>query len=79
MILTMVDLRNHPGKILEALNHNENVLLTYRGKKVAKIVPVEKEETSSALNHPSFGMWKNNDKSVKEVMREIRKPRYDGI
>lgn len=60
MQATMLDLRNNPKRVLQALDHNQRVTLTYRGKRKAVIVPVQqKADTGPVSRHPAFGMWKD--------------------
>ena len=68
-----------PSTIFTALNRNEKVTLTYRGKKKAFIVPCSEEESKfSALEHPAFGMWRDRDdlSDVDSYVRSLRKGRF---
>ena len=79
MNATVLDLRTNMKDIIKALNRNEEVTLTYRGKKKAVIVPC-KEETDviSASEHLAFGIWKNRDdlEDVERHVRNLRKGRF---
>ena len=83
MNATFLDLRNRTKDILEALERNESVTLTYRGKPKAIISPIgqEKKKRISAADHPAFGMWKDREdmKDVEKYMRELRKGRQFDI
>ena len=79
MNATVLDLRTNMKDILKALNRNEEVTLTYRGKKKAVIVPCEKETPDiSASAHSAFGIWNHRDdmKDVKSYVRDLRKGRF---
>jgi len=78
MNATVLDLRRNPKRLLRAIDDNERVNLTYRGKKKAVIVPCgDKEQRLSASEHPAFGMWKGRKDmaDVKAFVRELRKGR----
>ena len=47
--------------------------VTYRGKALAKIVPIEQQDASSDI----FAMWQDqdNDLSVEDTVRNLRKGR----
>lgn len=78
MNATMLDLRKNPKRVLRALDGNERVNLTYRGKKKAVIVPYrEKCQRQSASDHPAFGMWKEREDmaDVEAFVRDLRKGR----
>lgn len=54
----------------------QEVIITYRGKKVAKIVPFQKEP-ADILENDMFGMWKDHEDSsdVESYVRTLRKGR----
>ena len=78
MIVTFLELRRKPGKIIEAIERNESVTLTRRGKEVAEIVPAGKKERPSIKDNPAFGMWADREdmKDPSEWVRKIRRGRY---
>ena len=60
MKATVLDLRRNPGKILEAIERNETVTLSKRGRKIAYIVPRKEAKGALSLKEsPAFGMWKD--------------------
>ena len=78
MQVTTKELRIQPGRIIDQVIHGEEIIVTYRGKIMAKIVPIDKSQNSNSQEDISiFGMWKNHDelKSVDETVRDIRKGR----
>ena len=78
MQVTTKELRIQPGRIIDQVIHGEEIIVTYRGKIMAKIVPIDKSQNSNTQEDISiFGMWKNHDelKSVDETVRDIRKGR----
>ena len=80
MKASILDLRRKMKDVLDALDHNENVTITHRGKVKGVLYPAAKVEKNVSVSElPAFGMWKNDKTSVKEKMKQLRKPRYDDI
>jgi antitoxin (DNA-binding transcriptional repressor) of toxin-antitoxin stability system len=77
MQATVLDLRRNTRSILAALERNERVTLTNRGRKQAVIVPCTDHSRPSAAEHTSFGMWKERDDlaDVAGHVRQLRKGR----
>ncbi len=79
MKATLLDMRRNPGRILDAIERNETVTLSKRGREIASIVP--KRQAKGALSitsSPAFGMWKDRqdlDNPVEYVRRQ-RKGRF---
>ena len=81
MKATAKDLRFYSKELLESANRGEEVVITYRGKPYAKLVPFEsREEAYNADQHGLFGIWKDNDavKDVEGYVRNLRKGRFIG-
>jgi len=76
MKATAKDLRFHSKELIEAVSRGEEVVITFRGKPRAKLVPVE-EKKSKTSQHKLFGMWKDHDQSqdVDAYVRDLRKGR----
>lgn len=80
MQISFVELRRKPGRILEALDRNESITITRRGRNIARIVPARQEFTvQEMLDHPSFGAWKNDQATERsaEYVRKIRRGRFE--
>ncbi|HQE69481.1 MAG TPA: type II toxin-antitoxin system prevent-host-death family antitoxin [Rectinema sp.] len=78
MKITTKELRIQPGKIIKHVAKGQEVIITYRGKALAKIVPFKNEKTVDNRNEEIiFGLWKDHptDKSVEEQVRDLRKGR----
>ena len=77
MKATAKDLRFHSKELLDTINRGEEVVITFRGKPCAKLIPYKenKEETTKDV---LFGIWKDNDivHNVDEYVRGLRKGRY---
>ena len=79
MRATVLDLRRNPRKILDAIERNESVTLSKRGREIACIVP--KREAKGALSlkdSPAFGIWKDRSDMADpaKYVRKIRKGRF---
>ena len=79
MQATAKDLRFHSKELLESVERGEEVVITYRGKPHAKLIPIQKKRTkfTEEENH-LFGIWKDNDSvlNVNDYVRELRKGRF---
>jgi antitoxin (DNA-binding transcriptional repressor) of toxin-antitoxin stability system len=78
MEATVLDLRDKMADILKALERNESVRLTHRGKLKGIIHPPPPTKRKSK-EHPFFGMLKGEKKSVEKIMDELRGGRYRDI
>ena len=79
MQATAKDLRFHSKELLNTVSRGEEVVITYRGKPCAKLVPIEEEQKVSAQPNELFGIWKDNaqTENVENYIRTIRKGRFD--
>ena len=78
MRATAKDLRFHSTELLNTVKRGEEVIITYRGKACAKLVPIEEENEQEITSSELFGIWKDNDqvKNVENYVRDIRKGRF---
>ncbi len=79
MQATAKDLRFHSKELLESVERGEEVVITYRGKPRAKLIPIHKEKTIlSEEKNKLFGIWKDNDSvlDVNDYVRNLRKGRF---
>lgn len=77
MQASIVDLRYKSNDILSALDLGEEVVLLYRGKPKGTIIPMASKSTRVVTDHPFFGMNRQTDESVEELMDSLRNSRYD--
>ena len=78
MDVSAKELRLSPGKIIKKVSRGMDVFITYRGKRMARIVPIDHDkETISEIQDEIFGLWKNRDESetVEEHIRKLRRGR----
>ncbi|VAW36260.1 hypothetical protein MNBD_CHLOROFLEXI01-3232 [hydrothermal vent metagenome] len=76
MQATAKDLRFNVKALLDTVTRGEEVIITYRGKPLAKLVPFEDEiSDEDAL----FGIWADHSQSndVNAYIQTIRKGRFD--
>ena len=76
MRATAKDLRFHSKELLSTVNRGEEVIITYRGKPCAKLIPYNELKKNKKNN--LFGIWKNNDivEDVDDYVRDLRKGRF---
>jgi prevent-host-death family protein len=77
MKATAKDLRFNSKGLLDTVNRGEEVVITFRGKPCAKLIPYEGENGQNTTNE-LFGIWKDNDmiRNVDEYVRGLRKGRF---
>jgi prevent-host-death family protein len=77
MKATAKDLRFNSKGLLDTVNRGEEVVITFRGKPCAKLIPYNGEDGRNTTNE-LFGIWKDNDmvKNVDEYVRGLRKGRF---
>lgn len=78
MKASVVDLRYKMNDVLKALERGEEVTVLHRGKAKGTIVPTNSEATPKVEDHPFFGS-SLSDKSVDEVVDELRAPRHADV
>jgi antitoxin (DNA-binding transcriptional repressor) of toxin-antitoxin stability system len=79
MNATVLDLRRNMKRVLAAIDRNEAVTLTHRGRKKAIIVPCQQAQAERRVDeHPAFGMWADRDDmaDVAAYVRKLRKGRF---
>jgi antitoxin (DNA-binding transcriptional repressor) of toxin-antitoxin stability system len=83
MKVTVLDMRKRMPEVIGALERNEAVTLTYRGKDKAVIHPIRtcKSQLKNLNDHQAFGIWKDRDdmNDVSAFVRNIRKGRFNGL
>lgn len=74
MKATAKDLRFNSKELLETVKRGEEVIITYRGKPCAKIIPYEDSVPAEKSN--LFGIWQDKEiGNVDDYVRNIRKGR----
>ncbi|MBT8342148.1 MAG: type II toxin-antitoxin system prevent-host-death family antitoxin [Desulfatitalea sp.] len=77
MKATAKDLRFNSKGLLDTVNRGEEVVITFRGKPCAKLIPY-REKNEDIMENELFGIWKDNAmvKNVDEYVRGLRKGRF---
>ncbi len=81
MEITAKELRGKPGQIIEQAARGTEVVITLRGKKMARLIPyktsTKNNDQEIELEDEIFGLWKERDdiESVDNYVRTIRKRR----
>jgi len=77
MKATAKDLRFKSKELLDSVNRGEEVVITFRGKPCAKLVPYQETKKQPEKNE-LFGIWKDNDmtRNVDEYVRNLRTGRF---
>lgn len=78
MNATAKDLRFHSKELLDTVGRGEEVIITYRGKPCAKLVPIDSSEEITLEEIGLFGIWKDNDETadVEGFVKKLRKSRF---
>lgn len=79
MKATLLELRRQTNKVVEAIDKNQKVTLTRRGKTFAVITPVKSEGKGLCVkDHPAFGMHADlhNTEDVLDYVKKMRSNRY---
>ena len=73
MEVTAKDLRSKINMLFDVLNKGEDITITYRGKAKAKLISTQKniEKKDDSL----FGIWKDKEDNVDDIVRNMRKGR----
>lgn len=79
MKASIVDLRYKTKEILKALEAREPVSIYYHGKLKGTIVPPKPAKKMRSEDHPFAGMLRRDKRSVKQIMKELRRPRYHDL
>ena len=78
MYSTAKDLRFHTKELLESVSRGEEVIITFRGKPCAKLVPIEESKKNLRDTKELFGIWKDRTDldDVNSYVRNLRKERF---
>ncbi len=74
MRATAKQLRFNTKELLDTVSRGEEVIITYRGKPCAKLVPIGNERNNKSAGDELFGIWKDNDgvKNVEDYVQNLR-------
>ncbi|MDR1325720.1 MAG: type II toxin-antitoxin system prevent-host-death family antitoxin [Treponema sp.] len=77
MEITTKQLRIQPGRIISQVHNGQEITITYRGKALAKIIPLNIENPKQGFDDELFGIWKDREdlSNVDQYVRNMRKGR----
>jgi len=77
MKISTKELRTHTREMLDSVNRGEEVIITYRGRPRARVVPLD-QEGGAGEETELFGIWRDHDASVdvETYMDQMRSPRF---
>ena len=76
MEVSAKELRGKPGQIISQVAKGIEVIVTLRGKKMARLIPYKNETTQNIEEDDIFGLWADKvDVSVEDQVRQLRKGR----
>jgi len=78
MKVTAKDLRAQTRRLLDAVDRGEQVVITYRGKPRARLVPADAHIPTPRHDTGLFGLWSDDERSrdVGEFVDDLRRPRF---
>ncbi len=75
MTVTAKDLRFNISMLFDVLSKKESVIITYRNKPKAKLIPYDENSSNDKKDDKLFGLWKDREKDVESYVRELRRGR----
>jgi prevent-host-death family protein len=77
MEISAKELRGRPTQIIELAARGMEVIITVRGKKMAKLIPYNIDTKQNIEKDEIFGLWENHSETmtVDEHVRLLRKGR----
>jgi prevent-host-death family protein len=78
MKATAKELRFYSKELINTVRRGEEVVITYRGKPCAKLIPYPENEGKNRKKNVLYGIWKDNQQvaDVEAYIRELRKGRF---
>lgn len=78
MYLTVKEFCDNAQKHLKTVSSGEELIITFHGKRYAKLVPFSSKENNVENDDELFGIWKNrkNLQNVNATLRKMRKNRF---
>ena len=79
MTVTAKDLRFNVNMLFDVLSKGEDITITYRGKPKAKLISTDQNSDNNKKDDSLFGLWKDEDICVDELVRNMRRGRDFGL
>ena len=74
MKASVLELRSNMRGLLEAIRRHEHVVITYRGRSVAVLVPYDEPQGERVADMAAFGMWRDRE-DLADVGSAVRRMR----
>ena len=75
MTISAKDLRFKISMLFDLLSKKEEIIITFRNKPKAKLIPYEGSSNKKEKSDELFGLWKDRGEDVDTIVRELRKGR----
>ncbi len=75
MTVSAKDLRFKISLLFDALSKQEQIIITYRNKPKAKLIPYHDDREKDTKSDALFGLWKDKAEDVEAQVRALRKGR----
>lgn len=68
-------LRLHTRELMAAVERGEEVIITWRGQRRARLTALESDSEPESGINPAFGIWLDEEGDVEQQVRRLRQPR----
>ncbi|WP_077530391.1 type II toxin-antitoxin system Phd/YefM family antitoxin [Vreelandella utahensis] len=68
-------LRLHTRELMAAVERGEEVIITWRGQRRARLTGYDPSPEPASAPNPAFGMWSDSVEDVDQQVRRLRQPR----
>lgn len=68
-------LRLHTRELMAAVERGEEVIITWRGQRRARLTGIEEDREHAQTTNPVFGIWSDQAEEVDGQVRRMRQPR----
>ena len=75
MEATTKDLRLHTRELLTAVSRGEEVIITWHGRRCARLTGWRMEEHAAGEPNPAFGLWSDRSGDVDAEVQALRQGR----
>ncbi|TVQ30740.1 MAG: type II toxin-antitoxin system prevent-host-death family antitoxin [Wenzhouxiangella sp.] len=75
MKATTKDLRLKTRELIAATDRGEEVIITFRGRERARLVPLATTTAPDRKRNPAFAMWNDQEGSVSDQLDALRQAR----
>lgn len=75
MEASIKDLRLHARELIAATDRGEEVVITWHGKRRARLMPLADSDVPARKRNPAFGLWRDRAGNVDDEVRQLRRRR----